>query len=162
MSTHAGAGGAGAGAGAPHTSVVRTYEQECAFIKQETPTRFRVDKGFVPNMRVRRNPCRDAGPGSYTQCSCVFWQVPGVFYVNKFLKSLMFEELQQFVTRGGFGGFLPGMKQLANVAALPGIVGVRSCSHACCCVCSCCIRTVVSELWGAFISVVRVGCGVVA
>ena len=25
----------------------------------------------------------------------------------------------------GIGGFLPGVKQIANVAALPGIVGVR-------------------------------------
>ena len=56
-----------------------------------------------------------------------------MFYVNDHLKTLMFEELQQFVTRGGFGGFLPGMKQLANVAALPGIVRVRrrvACAHA--------------------------------
>ena len=51
-------------------------------------------------------------------------QVPGVFYVNDHLKSLMFDELQQYVTKGGFGGFLPGMKQLANVAGLPGIVSV--------------------------------------
>lgn len=36
----------------------------------------------------------------------------------------MFEELNHFCGSGGIGGFLPGMKQIANVAALPGIVGV--------------------------------------
>ncbi len=35
----------------------------------------------------------------------------------------MFEELQTSCKPGGFGGFLPGVKQIANVAALPGIVG---------------------------------------
>jgi hypothetical protein len=53
--------------------------------------------GFVPNMRV---PC--------------------TFYVNELLQKLMFEELEQFVSRGEVGGFLPAVKQLANVAALPG------------------------------------------
>ena len=37
----------------------------------------------------------------------------------------MFEELKLSCKTGGVGGFLPGMKQIANVAALPGIVGVR-------------------------------------
>ncbi len=36
----------------------------------------------------------------------------------------MFDELRQFSTCGDYGGFLPGMKQIANVAALPGIVHV--------------------------------------
>jgi tRNA-splicing ligase RtcB len=35
----------------------------------------------------------------------------------------MFEELRMSCKTGGIGGFLPGMKQIANVAALPGIVG---------------------------------------
>nr|CDS35044.2 tRNA splicing ligase RtcB [Hymenolepis microstoma] len=34
----------------------------------------------------------------------------------------MFDELRQFSSSGDYGGFLPGMKQIANVAALPGIV----------------------------------------
>ena len=57
----------------------------------------RIKLGFVPNMRV---PC--------------------TFYVNQHLQRLMFEELDQFVARGDVGGFLPAVKQLANVAALPG------------------------------------------
>jgi tRNA-splicing ligase RtcB len=36
----------------------------------------------------------------------------------------MFEELRLSCKTGGVGGFLPGIKQIANVAALPGIVGV--------------------------------------
>ena len=34
----------------------------------------------------------------------------------------MLEELRQSCRSGGYGGFLPGVKQIANVAALPGIV----------------------------------------
>ncbi|EKX53228.1 3'-phosphate RNA ligase RtcB [Guillardia theta CCMP2712] len=84
--------------------VVRTYEEECKYVKQVDGTCYRIDKGFVDNMRV-----------------------PGVFYVNQQIKELLFDELKQFSkTSGaaaGMGGFLPAMKQLANVAALPGIVG---------------------------------------
>lgn len=48
-------------------------------------------------------------------------QVEGLFYVNQTLEELMFEELK--VSCGSdIGGFLPAMKQIANVAALPGIV----------------------------------------
>jgi hypothetical protein len=46
--------------------------------------------------------------------------VPGKFYVNEHLQKLMFEELEQYVSHGEVGGFLPAVKQLANVAALPG------------------------------------------
>ena len=35
----------------------------------------------------------------------------------------MFDELRNACRPGMVGGFLPGMKQIANVAALPGIVG---------------------------------------
>lgn len=36
----------------------------------------------------------------------------------------MFDELRDACRPGGVGGFLPAMKQIANVAALPGIVSV--------------------------------------
>lgn len=72
------------------------------FIEQEDNTRYKVNLGFVPNMRV-----------------------PGFFYVNDRLKSLIFEELQHACQRGGHGGFLPAVQQLANVAGLPGIVKVK-------------------------------------
>jgi len=82
------------------SSVVRTFDEEMKYIHRETPTRFRIDKGCVPNMRVE-----------------------GAFYVNSALEQLMFDELKQHSTAGGVGGFLPAVKQIANVAALPGIVG---------------------------------------
>ena len=89
-------GGVGAG-------VVRSYEQEMGFIEQLTPYRYRVRPGFVPGMHV-----------------------PGEFYVNSRLQGLLFEELQAFCARGDHGGFLPAVKQIANVAALPGIVKARA------------------------------------
>ena len=44
--------------------------------------------------------------------------------MNDHLERLIFDELKKSVGTGGMGGFLPGMKQIANVAALPGIVHV--------------------------------------
>ena len=78
----------------------RTYEEECSYIENRDPTSYTIKRGFVPNMRV-----------------------PGIFYVNKFLAGLTFEELKQHSERGRSGGFLPAVKQIANVASLPGIVG---------------------------------------
>jgi len=70
-------------------------------ITQTSPVHYRIEKGFVPNMRV-----------------C------GEFILNDSLSSLVFEELEQHRQSGGHGGFLPAIHQIANVAALPGIVGV--------------------------------------
>mmetsp|Transcript_30956 Transcript_30956/g.97636 ORF Transcript_30956/g.97636 Transcript_30956/m.97636 type:complete len:516 (-) Transcript_30956:72-1619(-) len=78
----------------------RGYEDELAFLKQETPYRWRIDLGFVPQMRV-----------------------PGHVYVNEALQPLLWSELRQFVGSSSTSGFLPALKQIANVAALPGIVG---------------------------------------
>ncbi|KAF5835527.1 tRNA-splicing ligase [Dunaliella salina] len=69
------------------------------YIEPVDEATYTVKKGFVPNMKV-----------------------PGIFYVNDRLRELILDELQQAVTRGEQGGFLPAVKQLANVAALPGIV----------------------------------------
>lgn len=85
---------------------------------------------------------------------CFSIQVEGNFYVNDALEKLMFEELRNACRGGaarhlshgprwsqvgsrwgpgaegcllsvaGVGGFLPAMKQIGNVAALPGIVHV--------------------------------------
>lgn len=51
-------------------------------------------------------------------------QVPGYVYVNETLKTLLFDELDQFITAKGVGGFLPALNQIGNVATLPGIVNV--------------------------------------
>jgi len=85
--------------GKVHDAVVRTYEEDCQYIRRVTPWKFEIDVGFVPHMRV-----------------------PGSFYVNSALEELMFDELKMHCTAGGFGGFLPAVKQIANVGALPGIV----------------------------------------
>jgi len=77
----------------------RTYQQEMRYLERVSPTQWRVNPGFVPGMRV-----------------------PGVFYVNARLETLMFEELGAYCDRGDVGGFLPAVKQIANVASLPGIV----------------------------------------
>jgi len=50
--------------------------------------------------------------------------VPGIVYVNENLEDLLFDELRAACERGGHGGFLPAVKQIANVASLPGIVSV--------------------------------------
>lgn len=79
--------------------VVRTFDEEMSYIRRTTPNKFEIDIGFVPNMRV-----------------------PGSFYVNSALEQLMFDELRTSCSGGSYGGFLPAVKQIANVAALPGIV----------------------------------------
>eukprot|EP00771_Trimastix_marina_P000415 gnl/Trimastix_PCT/1432.p1 GENE.gnl/Trimastix_PCT/1432~~gnl/Trimastix_PCT/1432.p1 ORF type:complete len:527 (-),score=143.53 gnl/Trimastix_PCT/1432:118-1545(-) len=48
-------------------------------------------------------------------------KVPGTFFVNDNLSSLVFEELHDH-QKSGHTGFLPAVKQIANVASLPGIV----------------------------------------
>lgn len=80
-------------------SVVRTFEEEMQYIKRVTPYKFEIAKGFVPNMNVK-----------------------GSFYVNSALEHLMLDELRSACESGAHGGFLPAVKQIANVAALPGIV----------------------------------------
>ena len=76
--------------------------QEMEYIQQSGPVEYHIKRGMVPNMRV-----------------------PGKFYVNDRLRTLLFDELHAATQRGGQGGFLPAIKQISNVAALPGIVRVR-------------------------------------
>ena len=93
----------GAMAAGAATLEARTYEQELHYIDKQSPVEYVVKIGMVPNMRV-----------------------PGKFYLNDRLKTLLFDELHAATQRGGSGGFLPAVKQIANVAALPGIVKVRA------------------------------------
>ena len=44
--------------------------------------------------------------------------------MNSALEKLMFEELANACRTGGIGGFLPAVRQVGNVAALPAIVNV--------------------------------------
>lgn len=79
----------------------RTLEEEKAFLHKESPTLYKIDEGFVPGMRV-----------------------PGYVIVNDPLEELLLDELAASAPGGDKrgGGFLPALKQVANVAALPGIV----------------------------------------
>ena len=101
--------------------VVRTYEDELKFIERLTPNSWRIKKGF----QVSEINCKMKFAGCLLKSDCFQpnMNVEGVFYVNKNLEKLMFEELRNACKSDGMGGFLPGMKQIANVAALPGIVG---------------------------------------
>ncbi len=83
------------------SSYQRSYLEDCRFLRRLDANTFQIDIGFVPNMRV-----------------------PGRFYVNSVLEPMMFEELKSAQSSAhGVGGFLPAVKQIANVASLPGIVG---------------------------------------
>jgi tRNA-splicing ligase RtcB (3'-phosphate/5'-hydroxy nucleic acid ligase) len=81
----------------------RSFNEECNYIekKENSKVEYVIKKGFVKNMNV-----------------------PGVLYVNKQLEQLIFTELRNYCRPGvaGSGGFLPAVKQIGNVAALPGIV----------------------------------------
>ncbi|XP_041458541.1 RNA-splicing ligase RtcB homolog [Lytechinus variegatus] len=81
-------------------TTVRTYNEELKYLNKLSGNCWQIKKGFVNNM-----------------------QVEGRFYVDKKLERLMFEELQHSCRSKGVGGFLPAVKQIANVAALPGIIG---------------------------------------
>lgn len=74
----------------------RTVDKESEYFFEIDDTSFGIKKGFVPNMNVE-----------------------GKVYVNKELRKLLFEELNH----QSVGGFLPAVKQVANVASLPGLVG---------------------------------------
>lgn len=95
----------------------RTYKEELGYIEQLGEVKYKIKKGFVRNMNV-----------------------DGIVYVNSSLRGLLFRELKYYaseqmshkslsgdvtseIVREWTGGFLPAVKQLANVAALPGIVG---------------------------------------
>eukprot|EP01112_Ceratiomyxa_fruticulosa_P018462 TRINITY_DN589_c0_g3_i2.p1 TRINITY_DN589_c0_g3~~TRINITY_DN589_c0_g3_i2.p1 ORF type:complete len:507 (-),score=83.70 TRINITY_DN589_c0_g3_i2:206-1726(-) len=79
----------------------RSYDEENKFIEKVGPVTYRIKKGFVPNMNVE-----------------------GKVFVNDAIRDLLFEELGQYSHSSGSGGFLPALKQIGNVASLPGIVGL--------------------------------------
>uniref|UniRef100_A0AC35TP70 3'-phosphate/5'-hydroxy nucleic acid ligase n=1 Tax=Rhabditophanes sp. KR3021 TaxID=114890 RepID=A0AC35TP70_9BILA len=81
-------------------AVVRTYDEELKYIEQVGPCTYRIKKGFVPNMNVE-----------------------GKFYLNDNIKEHALKEIELCCQRGSVGGYIPAVKQIANVAALPGIVG---------------------------------------
>lgn len=85
--------------GPVNKNVVRTFEDDMKYIRKVSPCNYEIDEGFVNGMLCK-----------------------GSFYVNEALEDLMFDELRCSCSSGSYGGFLPAVKQIANVAALPGIV----------------------------------------
>lgn len=79
--------------------VKRSYEEELSYLRKTAPCKYQIDVGFVPNMRA-----------------------PGTFFVNEKLAPLVKSELQRFCENESAGGFIPAVKQIANVSSLPGIV----------------------------------------
>ena len=69
------------------------------FIRKVAPWKYEIQRGFVDGMHCN-----------------------GAFYVNSALEELIIDELRCSCASGSYGGFLPAVKQIANVAALPGIV----------------------------------------
>ena len=66
----------------------RTYKEELAFLTKVSPTEYRVEIGFVPNMKV-----------------------PAYVIVNDELEQLLLEELRKATASSvGGGGFLPALK----------------------------------------------------
>uniref|UniRef100_A0A0N4ZU49 RNA-splicing ligase RtcB homolog n=1 Tax=Parastrongyloides trichosuri TaxID=131310 RepID=A0A0N4ZU49_PARTI len=81
-------------------NVVRTYDEELKFIEKIGPCEYKIKTGFVPNMNVE-----------------------GRFYLNDKIKAHMLTEIEMCCKRGNVGGYIPAVKQIANVAGLPGIIG---------------------------------------
>ena len=104
--------------------VVRSYDEELKYLEKISPNSWRIKKGFQPNMNVSLRLSSNAEflASTYLITAWLDSQVEGIFYVNKQLEKLMFDELRNACRPGMVGGFLPGVKQIANVAALPGIV----------------------------------------
>lgn len=75
-----------------------SFEKELELIESIDENCLRIKKGFVPNMRVE-----------------------GRVFVDAAFKELLLGELRQYHEKPS--GFLPALKQVANVASLPGIVG---------------------------------------
>ena len=81
----------------------RTIEEELTFLERISDTRYQVQVGFVPNMKV-----------------------PAEIIVNSDLQTLLVQELRDTCCVGPYSeaeqSFIPALRQAANVAALPGIV----------------------------------------
>lgn len=79
----------------------RTLEEELSFLTRVSPTKYIVQPGFVPNMKVAAE-----------------------IIVNDDLENLLIQELRDTCCgpKRGDSSFIPALRQAANVAALPGIV----------------------------------------
>ena len=78
----------------------RTFEEESSYLENISPFKIRVNIGLVPNMRIHAD-----------------------VFVNEKLQKLLIEELRlASMSSSSSSSFLPSLKQMANVASLPGVV----------------------------------------
>lgn len=77
----------------------RTFEEELSYIRKVSDFKYEIREGFVPHMNV-----------------------PAQIYVDSHIDEMLLNELEICCSDCSGGGFLPALKQVANVAALPGIV----------------------------------------
>lgn len=84
--------------------VVRKYDDELQYLEKLTDYSWRIKKGFQVSSNVVKF--------NFAGFKKIYFQpnmnVEGVFYVNKNLEPLMFEELKNACRQDGIGGFLPG------------------------------------------------------
>lgn len=103
---------------------MRTYEEEIEYLEKVNAFKYRVNKGFVPNMSVCaevlvNQPLEDLLLTELKE-SCICCQEKEI---NKGVdKDSSTQHKPKPKSKPKNGGFIPALKQMANVAALPGIV----------------------------------------
>ncbi len=112
----------------------RTFEQEKTFIERSSEQSYRIKKVkveacylFRTLLEIMRNLLRSitVAVQRMLQGFVQNMNVEGIFYVNQSLEKLLFDELRKYSNLPSdrkCQGFLPAVKQIANVATLPGIV----------------------------------------
>jgi hypothetical protein len=86
--------------------VVRTFEEESAFLHDIDSNCLGIREGLVPGMRV----CFSAFFAFLAfRAGADALQVPGQIYVNASLRELLFDELHHQIDSAGVGGFLPAV-----------------------------------------------------
>jgi len=115
-------------------AIIRTFEEELTFLEKINANKYRVNIGFVPNMRIHADvivnqPLEDLLVAELREsCSCECHPSAAGEHDNHNED----EEGKDAVAPSSshkrpppkkkMGGFIPALKQMANVAALPGIV----------------------------------------
>jgi tRNA-splicing ligase RtcB len=115
-------------------AVIRTFEEELTFLEKINANKYRVNIGFVPNMRIHADvivnqPLEDLLVAELREsCSCECHPSAAGEHDNhnkdKEGKDAVVPSSSQKrpPPKKKMGGFIPALKQMANVAALPGIV----------------------------------------
>ena len=88
--------------------MARSFSEECSYIEPVSDYCYKIKKGFVPNMKVGpsfRSALQIIRMFSVILTSAALFpsalQVEGLFYVNDFLKKLMYDELKHHCAAQG-------------------------------------------------------------